>query len=149
LDVKEWEKARSFSPLPAPPLDPSNRLSASDEAARLGQRLFFDSRLSPKGFSCASCHRPETGFTDGLAVANTIAPLQRNTMTILNVGHYRWLTWDGARDSLWHQALAPIENPNEMASSRLYVVKTVMRYYERQLTALIGTRGMEPPVAFA
>jgi cytochrome c peroxidase len=133
----EWKKAKSFSPLPPPPLDPSNRLSGSDRAARLGQRLFFDPRLSPKGFSCASCHRPEMGFTDGLAVANTIAPLHRNTMTILNVGHYRWLTWDGARDSLWHQALAPIENPKEMGSSRLHVVNAVMRYYKLELTNLI------------
>jgi cytochrome c peroxidase len=134
---EDWEKARSFSPMPPPPLDPTNRLTGSDDAARLGQRLFFDSRLSPKGFSCATCHRPELGFTDGLAVANTIAPMHRNTMTILNVGHYRWLTWDGARDSLWHQALAPIENPKEMGSSRLHVVKTVMHHYRRELTNLI------------
>jgi cytochrome c peroxidase len=135
--AEEWEKARSFSPLPLPPPDPSNRLSGNDEAARLGQRLFFDPRLSPKNFSCASCHRPEMGFSDGLAVANTIAPLHRNTMTLLNVGYYRWLTWDGARDSLWHQALAPIENPKEMGSSRLHVVKTVMRHYKGELVKLV------------
>jgi cytochrome c peroxidase len=135
--AEEWEKARSFSPLLPPPPDPSNRLSANDEAARLGQRLFFDPRLSPKNFSCASCHRPEMGFSDGLAVANTIAPLHRNTMTLLNVGYYRWLTWDGARDSLWHQALAPIENPKEMGSSRLHVVKTVMRHYKGELVKLV------------
>jgi cytochrome c peroxidase len=135
--AEEWERARSFSPLPPSPLDPSNGLSASDKAARFGQRLFFDPRLSPKGFSCASCHRPEVGFTDGLAVASTIAPMHRNTMTILNAGHYRWLNWDGARDSLWHQALAPIENPKEMGSSRLYVVKTVMRHYKPELINLI------------
>jgi cytochrome c peroxidase len=58
-------------------------------------------------------------------------------MTILNAGHYRWLTWDGARDSLWHQALAPFENPKEMGSSRLYVVKTVMRHYKPELINLI------------
>jgi cytochrome c peroxidase len=135
--AEEWEKARLFSPLPPPPPDPSNRLSESEEAARLGQRLFFDTRLSPKGFSCASCHRPEMGFTDGLPQANTIAPLHRNTMTILNAAYYRWLTWDGARDSLWHQALAPIEDPKEMGSSRLHVVKTVMRHYSRELSTLV------------
>jgi cytochrome c peroxidase len=135
--AEEWEKAQSFSPLPLPPPDPSNRLSANDEAARLGQRLFFDPRLSPKNVSCASCHKPEIGFTDGLTVANTIAPLHRNTMTILNVAYYRWLTWDGARDSLWHQALAPIENPKEMGSSRSYVVKAVMRHYQSDLAKLV------------
>lgn len=126
---EEWTKARRFSPLPAPPPDPSNALADNVYAARLGHQLFFEPRLSPHGVACAACHRPEAGFSDALPVANTLAPLQRNTMTILNVGHYRWLTWDGARDSLWHQATAPIENPKEMGSSRLHVVRIVMQYY--------------------
>jgi cytochrome c peroxidase len=108
-----------FSPLPPPPLDPSNALTDNVQAARLGHRLFFDPRLSPHEVACATCHQPARGFTDGLKVANTLAPLHRHTMTILNVGHYRWLTWDGARDSLWHQAVGPIESPQEMGASRL------------------------------
>jgi cytochrome c peroxidase len=59
-------------------------------------------------------------------------------MTILNVGYYRWLTWDGARDSLWHQAVGPIESPQEMGSSRLYVVQAVMRYYGHALRQLVA-----------
>jgi cytochrome c peroxidase len=70
-------------------------------------------------------------------VANTLAPLHRHTMTILNVGYYRWLTWDGSRDSLWHQAVGPIESPKEMGSSRLYVVHSVMRHYGRELEQLV------------
>ena len=132
----EWAKARRFSPLTPPPPDPTNGLADSPQAARLGHRLFFDPRLSPQGVSCASCHQPERGFTDGLAVANTLAPLHRNTMTIVNVGHYRWLTWDGARDTLWHQAVGPIESPQEMGSSRVYVVRGVMRHYGDELAQL-------------
>lgn len=131
--AEEWAKARRFSPLPPPPPEPTNALAEHPQAAQLGHRLFFEPRLSPHGIACATCHRPELGFTDELPVANTLAPLQRNTMTILNVAYYRWLTWDGARDSLWHQAAAPLENPKEMGSSRLHVVRTVMRLYGAEL----------------
>jgi cytochrome c peroxidase len=134
--AQEWETARRLSPLPAPPPDPTNRLAEDLQAARLGQRLFFDPRLSPKGVACATCHQPAHGFTDGLVVANTLAPLHRNTMTIFNVGHYRWLTWDGARDSLWHQAVGPIESDREMGASRLFVVQAVMRHYGSALAAV-------------
>ena len=133
----EWVKARRFSPLPPPPLDPSNALTDNVQAARLGHRLFFDPRLSPHGVACATCHQPARGFTDGLQVANTLAPLHRHTMTILNVGYYRWLTWDGARDSLWHQAVGPIESAKEMDASRLHVVRVVMRHYGRELAQLV------------
>ncbi len=129
----EWAKARQLSPLPPPPLDPSNKLSGNLRAARLGHRLFFDTRLSPRGISCATCHQPERGFTGGLPIETNTKPLTRNTMTILNTAYYRWFTWDGARDSLWHQASGPIENAREMGSSRLYVVRTVMRHYGAEL----------------
>jgi len=134
---EEWEKARLFSPLRPPPPDPTNALSANEGAARLGHQLFFDIRLSPQAVACATCHEPERGFTDGLPVANTLAPLHRNTMPILNVGHFRWLTWDGSRDSLWNQAMGPIESPEEMGSSRLFVVKAAMRHYGRELGQFI------------
>lgn len=134
--AEEWAKARRFSPLPPLPASPTNALAENQQAARLGHQLFFDPRLSPNGVACASCHQPERGFTDGLSVANTLSPVHRNSMTILNVGYYRWLTWDGSRDSLWHQAIGPIESSKEMGSSRLYVVRTVMRHYAQGLKRL-------------
>jgi cytochrome c peroxidase len=135
--AEDWAQARRLSPLPAPPADPTNVLADDLRAARLGHRLFFDARLSPRGISCATCHQPGRGFTDGLPVAHTLAPLHRNTMTILNVGHYRWLTWDRARDALWHQAVAPLESPDEMDSSRLYVVRMVMQHYGHEIMPLL------------
>lgn len=45
----------------------SNNLSLQEKKVELGRRLFFDSNLSePVGQSCATCHRPETGFSDSL-----------------------------------------------------------------------------------
>ena len=35
-----------------------------------------------------------------------------------NVAYHRWLTWDGRADSLWMQALDPLEDPREMDATR-------------------------------
>ncbi len=55
--------------------------------AELGKRLFFDKRLSgDAAISCASCHQPENGFTDGLALAKAYPGSDgfRNTPTLIN-----------------------------------------------------------------
>lgn len=106
-----------------PPFDPSNRYADSDVAARLGKRLFFDGGLSASGErSCASCHRPELLFTDGLARALD-DPRLRGTPSILASSWSPWFYWDGRRDSQWAQALTPIEAPLEMGGSRVAVVR--------------------------
>lgn len=113
------QRLGSFSPLPAPPPDPTNRVASNPAAARLGQALFFDDRLSSNGaVSCATCHRPDVGFTDGLTRAIGIKEGRRHTPTLLNVSYHRWLTWDGRADSLWMQALDPLEDPTEMGTTR-------------------------------
>ncbi len=132
----EWAQARRFSPLPPPPPDLTNALADHLPAAHLGHKLFFETRLSPRGIACATCHLPELGFTDGMPLSQVIAPLRRHTMTILNAGHYRWLMWDGARDSLWSQALGPFEQAMEMASSRLFVVQAAMQLYGAELRSV-------------
>ena len=68
-----------------PPLapDPSNAVADDPQAAEFGHRLFFDTRLSANGeISCASCHRPELGFTDGLQKGKGIGRSKRNTRGI-------------------------------------------------------------------
>ena len=42
----EIERVLQHSPLAPPPVDPTNRVADAPEAARLGQRLFFEPRLS-------------------------------------------------------------------------------------------------------
>lgn len=115
-----------LSPLPAPPPNETNRVADDERAARLGQRLFFDARLSFDGrFSCATCHDPAKAFTDGRALPEARAPLRRNVPSLLDVAHQRWLNWDGSADSLWAQALRPIENPAEMGGDRVSVARLV------------------------
>ena len=101
------------------PADPTNRWADSDAAAALGHALFFDRGLSSSGtVSCATCHRPDRGFADGLRVAVGVGTGPRRTMTVLDSAHQRWLGWDGRADSLWSQALQPIERNIELGSSR-------------------------------
>ncbi len=103
----------------APPRDPTNRWADSDAAAALGHALFFDRGLSSNGaVSCATCHRPDRAFSDGLHVAKGVGTGPRRTMTVLDSAHQRWLGWDGRADSLWSQALQPIERDIELGSTR-------------------------------
>ena len=111
---------------PASASDPSNRASGHPAAIALGQRLFFDGRLSAGGaVSCASCHDPARAWTDGRARARGLAGLDRNTPTVLNAAQHRWFSWDGRADSLWAQSVQPILDPREMGASARHVAAVI------------------------
>jgi cytochrome c peroxidase len=114
----ELKAILAHGPWPVPPSrDPSNRVSGKPEAVALGERLFFDTRLSGTGaFSCASCHAPESSWTDNRKRGVAIAETDRNTPTLMNVRLNRWFGWDGAADSLWSQSIRPILDPRELGS---------------------------------
>lgn len=115
------------SPLPPPPPDPTNRHADDPAAAHLGRFLFFDERLSGNGMvSCATCHDAQHEFTDGLTLAEGVGTGRRHTPTLWNVAYHRWLTWDGRADSLWMQALDPLEDPVEMGGNRADVARLVL-----------------------
>lgn len=118
LDPAERARVLSLGPWPPPPaLDPGNALAGRPEAIALGQRLFFDTRLSPDGrIACASCHVPALAFADGRARSHGRAELDRNAPSLWNAVHERWWGWDGAADSLWSQAIRPLLDPRELAS---------------------------------
>ncbi len=72
--------------------------------------LFFDTRLSAKGaLSCASCHNPSLGWSDGRsrAVGHDMKVLARGTPTILNAAFNPLQMWDGRKATLEEQALGP------------------------------------------
>lgn len=88
----------------------------------LGQRLFFDPRLSADGtIACSTCHDPKQAFTDGLPVSIGIKGRagQRNAPTILNALYNKTQFWDGRASSLEEQAVQPIVNPSEMGQPDL------------------------------
>ncbi|MBL6720073.1 MAG: hypothetical protein ISQ08_01540 [Planctomycetes bacterium] len=117
---------RRLTPLPPVPADPTNRVADDDGAAHYGRWLFFDARLSGNGeVSCATCHDPAHGFADPRALALGAGLGERHAPTLLNAAHQRWLGWGGRADSLWMQALGPLENPVEMAGSREAIARLV------------------------
>jgi cytochrome c peroxidase len=95
---------------------PSSRMAAR---ASLGQKLFFDSRLSANGtVACATCHNPARAFTDGRPTSIGIHGRvgQRNAPTVLNALYNKHQFWDGRVNTLEQQAALPITNPMEMGS---------------------------------
>jgi cytochrome c peroxidase len=88
----------------------------------LGQKLFFDPRLSADGtVSCSTCHDPRQAFTDGRPVSIGIKGRagQRNAPTILNALYNKTQFWDGRVTTLEEQAAQPIVNPSEMGQPSL------------------------------
>jgi len=106
--------------------DPGNRVSGKREAIELGQRLFFDPRVSADGrFSCGTCHVPERNWTDNRTRGVAAAEVDRNTPTLMNVRLGRSFGWDGAADSLWSQSMRPIVDGRELGASPRHVAELV------------------------
>src|SRR5919199_1506162 len=124
---------------PAPRHDATNRVSGRREAIALGERLFFDPRLSGTGsVLCATCHVPFRHFQDARAKAFGLAEVERNTPTLVNVGLYRWYGWDGAHDSLWSQSLRPLLDAREMRSSPAHVAALMRARYAADYQRVFG-----------
>jgi cytochrome c peroxidase len=129
----------SLTQLPPLPPDPSNRYGDDPLAAALGQRLFFDTRLSVDGtVACATCHLPSEQFQDGVPLGRGVGTTTRRTMPLAGVAYSPWLFWDGRKDSLWAQALGPLESPVEHGGSRAQYVHVIARHYRAEYEALFG-----------
>jgi cytochrome c peroxidase len=87
------------------------------EKIALGEKLFFDGRLSADGsVACSTCHDPARAFTDGKSTSIGIKGRvgQRNAPTILNALYNKTQFWDGRAKTLEEQAALPIINSLEM-----------------------------------
>ena len=106
------------------------------EKISLGQKLFFERRLSVDGtVSCRTCHNPELAFTDrkrtSVGIKGRVG--QRNAPTILNALYNKTQFWDGRAKTLEDQAGLPIVNPSEMGHSNLdAAVARIARVQEYQ-----------------
>jgi len=104
---------RSIFARPAPrSIDP---IEAKRQA--LGAALFFDPRLSRDGDrSCASCHQPDKGYSDGRsrALGRDGTPLKRNTPHLFNLAEADSFYWDGREPTLESQARVPLTADNEL-----------------------------------
>jgi cytochrome c peroxidase len=92
------------------------------EKIALGEKLFFDGRLSADGtVACSTCHDPAHAFTDGRPASIGIkgGVGQRNAPTVLNALYNKTQFWDGRVKTLEEQAALPIVNPVEMGQPSL------------------------------
>ncbi len=145
-------------PLHSP--DPNENPSTTAKIA-LGRALFFDPILSStKNVSCATCHNPRFGWTDGRATPigvggtglgqarifpapTTLPGLERNVPSLLNVGfnglvaganadpHTAPMFWDSRTHSLEQQALIPLKSRGEMCADPCTETEAVTHAIQR------------------
>jgi cytochrome c peroxidase len=102
--------------LPATPPHPEDNLP-TPQRVELGKKLFFDPRLSGDGnMSCATCHNPLLGWSDGLPTGKGVKSmvLDRASPTVVNTAFNSIQMWDGRKKSLEDQAMGPMEATVEM-----------------------------------
>jgi cytochrome c peroxidase len=117
----------------------------------LGKRLFSDPILSGTGTrSCASCHRPDHAFADGLTRNTVIGRqdlLDRNTPTLLNAALQPAQFYDLRVNTLEDQVWDVVHNEREMQSSvQLAVGKLRQDSDYRRLFAEIFPAGTDADV---
>jgi cytochrome c peroxidase len=116
LSANDWSTLRTLSPLPALPVDTTNKYADSPAAAALGHKLFFEPRLSgpiqdgtaAEGqlgaigdkykIACRNCHMPESGWlfdirsNNGGPIPNATALgstwMTRNVSSLVNTVFY-------------------------------------------------------------
>ncbi|MCI0398168.1 MAG: right-handed parallel beta-helix repeat-containing protein [Chloroflexi bacterium] len=139
---------RAFPPLNEPADNPT-----TDEKVELGRLLFFDPVLSAgNDITCATCHHPDYGFSDGLPQAvgaggvgagperNGGVVLARSAPSLWNAGYAQSLFWDGRESALEAQLLVPLTHADEMAadSEELLAELAAIPEYQALFAAAFG-----------
>ncbi len=134
------------------PVDPK-----TDERVALGRLLYFDPVLSgANDISCATCHHPDLGFSDGRGQsmgkgAHGLGPeraggavVRRGAPSLWNAAYNHMQFWDGRAADLEQQAEGPItsdiemnQNPDELVSE----LKAIPEYARLFDSAFGGTNG--------
>lgn len=152
----DWSGPFNIGPLPmAAPAPEDNPVT--DEKIELGKHLFFDPILSANNqISCASCHAPAKGFTDGLDRSNGFSEgikTRRNAPTILNAA-FNGLDLEGNLDpkkspqfydnrahSLEQQCMGPLLSPDEMKGSEIAEANYIEQL-EQKVTSIQAYRAL-------
>ena len=107
---------------------PAARDGFSPQQIDLGRYLFFDPLLSRNGtLSCASCHHPDLGFSDGRprAVGISGTEVRRAAPTLWNVAFLGSFFWDGRASSLEEQMQGPLYDAAEMGNSPARLLRDI------------------------
>jgi cytochrome c peroxidase len=132
-----------------PPLTPNAVVPAYNPMTvgriELGKQLYFDPRVSFNGtVSCATCHNPEKGWSDGQVTTVGIdgAANGRNSPTVLNTVYGKNMFWDGRMNSLEAQAQGPVQAATEMGGQNHTQIIERLRQipgYREQFMKVFGT----------
>ncbi|MBQ46127.1 MAG: cytochrome-c peroxidase [Zetaproteobacteria bacterium] len=98
---------------------PARRDGFRPEQIDLGRYLFFDPILSAQqDMSCASCHDPHQGFSDGKgrSVGADGKALARGAPTLWNSAFLNRFFWDARARGLEEQAKGPLYSVHEMGN---------------------------------
>ncbi|MGR9074413.1 MAG: cytochrome c peroxidase, partial [Gammaproteobacteria bacterium] len=153
LKAEETNPEDTFhdSPLGLPPMPFPIENPPTAEKIALGEKLFFDRRLSLNDtMSCAMCHIPNQGFTNN-EMATSVGlegrTGRRNAPTLYNVGYLERLFHDGRESTLEQQIWGPLLASNEMGNPSVgYVIDKINRLedYQGLFEKTFGRRaGME------
>ncbi len=130
---------------------PEIRDGFSPQQIDLGRYLFFDPALSvDQTISCATCHDPNKGLSDGLATSMGIdgQRLKRAAPSLYNVGYLKKLFWDGRATTLEEQMLEPLFSKEEMGNSPGNLLSTIngIENYRKLFAEAFPTRNGGQPI---
>ena len=130
---------------------PEIRDGFSPQEIDLGRYLFFDPVLSAdQTVSCASCHDPNKGLSDGLAVSRGIDnnKLKRAAPSLYNVGYLKKLFWDGRASTLEEQMLEPLFSEIEMGNTPENLLRTIndIENYKKLFAEAYPNRLKDEPI---
>ena len=131
--------ALSLASLPPIPPDLSNKAIDNPTAMALGATLFFDMRLSRNGaVACSTCHQIGRQFQDGLPLGQGIGTMNRRTQPLAGIAWQKSFFWDGRKDSLWSQALAPLEKAVEHGLTRAFYARFMADNFRDRYERVFG-----------
>ena len=119
------------SHFPDMPIPSDNPMTV--EGVTLGRKLFYEKKLSgDNSMACASCHSPESAFSDPNQFSEGIDGVvgNRNSMALINLGWNQSFFWDGRSKTLEEQIIEPVENPIEMHDTWMNVTSKLVASQE-------------------
>lgn len=139
-----------FQPLPAIAENPDNPVTP--EKVKLGQTLYFDTRLSKENhIACNSCHKLDAFGVDNEPTSPGDAGERggRNSPTSLNAAFQFAQFWDGRAKDVEDQAGGPITNPIEMSMpDQEFVIKRIRGFKGYEAMYIAAFPGEKEPISY-
>ena len=104
------------------------KLGSTAERINLGQKLFYDGRVSGNGQkNCGSCHQPSMAYSDGLTTSKGfgVGNVKRNAPTVMYSALQQSMFYDLRSPSLEDQAADVIHNKEEMSGSLQSIARLI------------------------